>query len=309
MSWDYANYEFLISATLLVVTMFGMGWTLTVRDFLGVARAPRGIVLVLVVQVLISPLLAILLARILVVPHGIAIGMLLVAALPGGMFSNFLTHLGKGNVALSVAATAVCSLGCLVTTSFVLKTFGATRLPDDFAMPASRILSDIVLYLLLPLVAGMIGRRLRPERRSVMVRYCTRISIALLILMIVAATASGRLHLLAYGWRAPLAMVLFGAGSIWICYGLGILLRMRVKESYTAVIEVVVRNSHLGVMLKASLFPADGDDAVADAVLFTVLFYGFVSLALGLYEVVARRLRMGIHAWDESLKPEPVPPA
>ena len=112
MNLTYADFEFFLSAALLVSAMFGMGTTLTIRDFLDVARSPQGVLLVLAMQVLITPLLAIALAKIFMLPDGIAIGLLLVAAMPGGLFSNILTFLGRGNVALSVKpAASEMSLG------------------------------------------------------------------------------------------------------------------------------------------------------------------------------------------------------
>ncbi len=298
MNLTYADFEFLLSATLLVCAMFGMGTTLTVRDFINVARAPQGVLLVFAMQILITPLLAILLARVFVLPGGVAIGLLLVAAMPGGLFSNILTYLGRGNVALSVSATALCTLGCLVTTTFVLKTFGQTQLPDDFEMPAGRIVFDITFCLLLPLTLGMVVRRMMPVGYITLAKIFVRLSFALLTLLIAAGIASGRISVAQYGWRSPAALVVFVTLSIWICYALGMLVRMPLADSFTVAIEVVVRNAHLGVLLKAALFPASdsGADEVGNAVLYVILFYGVLSLGYGGFEVISKRMAWGVHS-------------
>lgn len=298
MNLTYADFEFLLSATLLVCAMFGMGTTLTARDFMDVARSPQGVLLVLAMQVLITPLLAILLAKVFVLPSGVAIGLLLVAAMPGGLFSNILTYLGRGNVALSVSATALCTLGCLVTTTFVLKTFGQTQLPENFEMPAGRIVFDITFCLLLPLGLGMVVRRIMPIRYVTVAKFSLRLSFALLILLIAAGIASGRISVAQYGWRSPAALCLFAAVSTWICYGLGKLMQMSLADSFTVAIEVVVRNAHLGVLLKAALFPASdsGADEVGNAVLYVVLFYGVLSLGFGGFEVFSKRMAWGVHS-------------
>ena len=105
MFWDYAFFEYYLSLALLTFAMFGMGTTLAPRDFIRVARAPRAVLLVLAMQVLVTPCVAIILSRTLSLPRGVTIGLLLVAALPGGLFSNLLTFLGRGNLALSITAT------------------------------------------------------------------------------------------------------------------------------------------------------------------------------------------------------------
>jgi BASS family bile acid:Na+ symporter len=295
MNWDYAFFEYYLSATLLVFAMVGMGTTLTPRDFWGVVRAPQGILLVLALQVLITPLLAMGLANSLALPQGVAVGMLLVAALPGGSFSNVFAYIGRGNVALSISATAVSTLGCLLTTSLVLTLFGGAHLPADFKMPVRRILGEITCCLLIPLLLGMLIRRLLPEYRQRVAKICIQTSLVMLLLVIVGALCSGRIQLAAFGWKTPVALFLFGVFSVWLSYGLGFVCRLPLADSYTIAIEVVVRNAHLGLLLKAALFPAVAGviDPVADGVLFVVLFYGGTSLFLASCEVFARRMKVG----------------
>lgn len=298
MTFEYAQFEYLLSAALLVLAMFGMGTTLRPVDFAGVARAPQGVLLVIFLQILVTPLLAIALSRVFSLPREVAIGMLLVAALPGGLFSNVMAFLGRGNVALSVSATAICTLGCLVTTTFVLKTFGSTQLPQDFSMPTGRILSEISLCLLLPLTLGMVFLRVWPQHARQTAKLCIRGSLVLLALIIMGSASSGRLDIGQFGWRTPIAIVLFQLSAIWICYLLGAIVRLPIADSFTVAIEVVVRNAHLGVLLKASLFPAGGGEAglIGNGVLYVVLFYGLASLAIGGFEVLAKRRHWGLFA-------------
>ncbi len=304
---NYADYEYWLSAALLVCAMFGMGATLTPRQFLDVLRAPQGILLVLLLQVLVTPLLALLLGRVFQVPREILIGMLVYAALPGGLFSNIITFLGHGNIALSVSATAISSLACLATTTFVLKAFGAAQLPADFSMPAGHILLEIGVCLLLPLAAGMVARRLAPAHAPLISLLCVRASLVLLAAVIVGAISAGRIHPAAYGWRTPLALLLFLALPVYLCYLCGWLLKLCWHDTFAICIEVLTRNAHLGVLLKASLFPSRGgtDDALGDGVLFVVLFAGFTALVIGGMEAFGKRRYWGVYA---SLRPPGVEP-
>ncbi len=301
MSWNYADYEYVLSAALLVIAMFGMGTTVTPRDFERVVRVPQGILLIVVMQALVSPLIAIGLARVFQLSDGVAVGLLLVAALPGGLFSNFLTYLGRGNVALSVSATALCTAGSLVTTSFILRVYGAAQLPDDFSMPVSRILFEITVCLLLPLLAGMWMRRRLPEHVEWTSKWCMNISLVLLGLVVAGALTSGRLKLSAYGWSAPLALLIFGIALVYLCCMVGKLIRLRDDDSFTVAIEVSVRNTHLGVLLKASLFPAQAgtSDPIGDGVLYAVLLYAGICIGIAISEVIAHRRGYGFYAPKE----------
>lgn len=293
---DFASIEYYLSVTLLVTSVLGMGATLTAREFGDVCRAPQGILSVLVAQIVMTPLLAIALANLLRLPSGVAFGLLLIAAMPGGLFSNLLTHLGRGNVALSITATAVSTLLCLISTSAVLQIYGATHLPADFAMPVGQILVDIACYLLAPLLIGMTIRRFWPVQAPVVSRGFIHLSTILLGLFIVGAIGSGRIEIASYGWRTPLSLLLFGALSMWSGVGAATLFRLARNDRFTVAIEVLVRNGGLALMLKAALLPsvAGVADPIGDGVLYVILFYVGVSLVIGLHEVCLKRLKWGV---------------
>lgn len=295
---EYAHYEHLLSIATLVSAMFGLGLMLTAGDFIRVFRAPQGILLILAVQVLLSPLLAILVARVFMVPPPVTVGLLVCMALPGGLFSNILTHLGRGNVALSISATAVCSLACLVTSTMILKVYGAAELPSGFALPVWSILQEISFYLLLPLALGMMVHRLVPRRAPLVANICLRTSMLLLALIVILAAAAGRVDITAYGWRSLFAIIALQIGLLWITLWLCRFLRFTSDNAIAIVIEVVLRNSHLGLLLKASLLPASEAStlAISDGVLFAVLVYGTISMIVCCAEVIGKRRGIGLYA-------------
>jgi len=295
MNWDYATYEYALSAALLTCAMFGMGATLKFSDFRGVFRAPRGLCLTIAMQIVVMPFVAILLAKLFALPTGIAVGMVLVAALPGGLFSNLATFIGKGNLALSVSATAVTSLGCLLTTVFVLKIFTAADLPADFSMPAGAILTEVAFCLLLPLVLGMVFYRMAPKASPKVSAWCVRASVVILLLIVVAALMAGRLQLTAYGWRTPVVLFLFAMIALWFTYGMAFLNRLNVDDSFTVAIEVLMRNVQLGLLLKAALFPASDTQhqEIADGVLYTLLLYGAITVVISASEIIGKFNKLG----------------
>jgi BASS family bile acid:Na+ symporter len=277
----YDDYEYLLAQIQLVLFMLGMGATLAPRDFVAVALAPRSLVVGAVCQFVLTPLLAVLINRLMDVEAGIAVGLILVSAMPGGQMSKLFTYLARGNVALSITLTGLGTLASLVTVPLLLEVLAADYLRDNsFTMPVTLVVRDVALYLLLPLLSGMMLGHFWPGRRVRFSRACIRVGLVFVAVMIAGSLMSGRIQPAAYGWQAPLAILLLCVGAMQLS-----MLPFRVlgwpKADAVAVgIEVTMRNINLALLLKALLFPAK--DAVGNGVLFVVLYYGGTALLAGL---------------------------
>lgn len=303
---DYATAEYTLAAAMLVTSMYGMGTTLTARDFVDVARSPLSLLVVLGMQWLAAPSLAVLLARVLNLSPGVAAGMLLIVALPGGSYTNLLTYLGRGNVALSVAATTLCTSLCLVTTPLVLKIFGQGLDVSGVVMPARLIITEIGCWLLGPLAAGMATRRFLPLAYATAGRWAIRVSLAVMAALFATLLAAGRLELFSQGWRAPLAVLLLAVVSLWMTYGVCVIARRSCSDTLAIAIEIVVRNGNLALLLQASLFVHPTDAAASMSgltgaasslgagALYAILVYVCVSLGIACIEVTAHRQSSGV---------------
>ena len=139
----YVEHEYWFAAIQLVLAMLGMGATLTGRDFRDVVREPFAVSLGTAIQLLAVPVTAYLFLRVLGVEGGVAVGIALIAAIPGGTVSNIFTFLARGNSALSISITALTTIACLVTTPFILSLLISQYLPPDFTMPRAQIVSEI----------------------------------------------------------------------------------------------------------------------------------------------------------------------
>ena len=291
---DYASYEYALASTQLVLAMLGMGALLSPRDFVLEIQAPRSLLTGLGFQWIAVPLIALALASTLPIPAGIAAGLIVVAAVPGGTLSNILTHFGRGNIALSISLTAITTVAALLVTPLLLHLMIAQHLPPDFSMPAASILREIILILLLPLALGMGVRRvLSLEHSESFSRWVIRASLAMIVLMAVGAGGSGRLDPQAYGIMGIVALVVFGLCvqlSAWFSTRL---MRLSVRDGLAIVIEATFRNMSLAVAIKALIFPArTGEmDPIGDAIFFTALLYGGVSLFMSILPVVWHRRR------------------
>lgn len=289
---DYARYEYALASSQLVLAMLGMGALLSPRDFVLEIKAPRSLLTGLGFQWIAVPLIALALASTLPIPAGIAAGLIVIAAVPGGTLSNILTHFGRGNIALSISLTAITTVAALFVTPLLLHLMISQHLPPEFSMPVSSILREIILILLLPLALGMGVRRvLSVEHSETFSRWVIRASLAMIVLMAVGAGGSGRLDPQAYGIMGLVALVVFGLCmqlSAWLGTRL---MRLSVRDGLAIVIEATFRNMSLAVAIKALIFPArTGEiDPIGDAIFFTALLYGGVSLFMSILPVVLHR--------------------
>ncbi len=121
----YPDYHQLVASTQLVLAMFGMGLVTRLRSFVEIILEPKPMIAGLLYQLIGIPLITAGMMALLDLPPEIVVGFFMVAAMPGGSMSNIYTHLGKGNVALSVALTGVMTLLALFTSPLILRLFAS----------------------------------------------------------------------------------------------------------------------------------------------------------------------------------------
>jgi len=290
----YIEYEYWFAAFQLVFAMLGMGATLTVADFGDVLKSPKSFTVGTIMQLIFVPIVAYLFISLAGIAGGVAVGVALIAAIPGGTTSNIFTYMAKGNSPLSISITGVTTLACLLTTPFILEVLITEYLPADFAMPTAQIVSDIALTLLLPLAIGMGILKALPKHAEFISKWCIRASLFGILLIIVGSSSAGRLDIDAFGGDNVLLVITFVIALTvagWILpkvFGL-------LKTDITAIqMEVVVRNVNLGVLIKASMFPVvvGASNTIGDMVLFTVLLYGAVQMLVAAVVIIHTRRRL-----------------
>lgn len=294
----YIEHEYWFAVFQLVTAMLGMGATLTPKDFREVMLEPKAVTSGSLIQILLVPLVAFIFMQIFGIVGGVAVGIALIVAIPGGTSSNIFTHFARGNIALSITITALTTLACLVTTPLILEMLIAKYMPADFVMPRGQIMKEIALTLLLPLAIGMGFLRFLPYRAEVFSKWCVRGSLLGLVMIVVGSTMSGRLDIDAFGVTNMLLIILLiltlALASWLVCRALG----LSSYDSTAIDMEVVVRNVNLGVMLKASLFPAviGQPDPIGDLVLFSLLLYGGLQMLIAAVLIGWRRRSIGMDA-------------
>jgi BASS family bile acid:Na+ symporter len=290
----YPQAEDPLARLQLVLFMLGMGATLRAADFAAVARRPRFLLAGAACQFLLTPFLAVLVNHAFAVPPGVAVGLILVAAMPGGTLSKVFAYLGRGNIALSISLTVCGTFAAMATVPLLLRLLAMEYVPAAFEMPVAKIVGDVALFLLLPLAAGMTAARRAPAHARTFSRWCIRLGFVVVAVMVSGSLGSGRIRPGEHGWGVPLAIITFCVAS----QQLGMLpfrLRGWPRPDCLAVgMEVTMRNLNLAFLIKAILFPPGTADVVGDGVLFVILFYAATAMACGLplalrYRWMARR--------------------
>ena len=286
----WADAERVLIPVQLLLAMLGMGATLSLREFRNVVRHPTGVSLGLGLQWLAVPLWGQLLIWAFSLSPGWAAGIILVTVTPGGAFSNLLTYLGRGHLALSISVTAVATVASTFTAPLLLRLLASSFLPEAFSFPTGRILLEVTLYLLIPLFAGIaIYTYLRQYAKTIS-KAAIWASMTLVLIIAAGALTAGRIKVAAHGWGPPLWTALFAVGihfaSLEVCRLLG----RTDDESVALAVEVSVRNGGVGLLLMQFFFPGQVEQ---DQALYTILFYTGLQIWIPLPAIL-------LHRWGRS---------
>jgi bile acid:Na+ symporter, BASS family len=235
---------------LLMLVMLGMGLTLSAGDFAAVGRAPRLVVLGVLLHYTVMPAAAWLVIRVLGLDADTAIGVVLVGATSAGTASNVISYLARGNVALSVTMTACSTLLAVV----MLPAIAWLLLGRLVPVPGGEMVLAVAEVAIGPVLAGMLLRRLlgpRVARLEPVLPLLSALAIAVVIAVIVGGNAS---RLAAAAPITLAAVVLHNSIGLAAGYGLARLARADEASARTIAIEVGMQNSGLAVVLALKFF-------------------------------------------------------
>jgi BASS family bile acid:Na+ symporter len=255
---------------LIGLIMFGVALDIRVEDFRRIAHDPRGPVIGLVAQFLLLPALTFVLVGVLDPAPSVALGMILVAACPGGNFSNFLTSYARGNAALSVSMTAVSTLLAIVMTPFNLqfwgsRTDGARDILTQVSLDPIDLMVTIVLILGLPLGLGMLTRQKRPELAARMRRGMRIFSLTMFFAFIAFALIANWSFFVAYIGVFALVVAAQNALALLLGYASATGARLPEYDRRAITMEVGIQNSALGLVIVFTFFDGLGGMAVIAA--------------------------------------------
>ncbi|HRF08109.1 MAG TPA: bile acid:sodium symporter family protein [Xanthobacteraceae bacterium] len=230
------------------VIMFGLGLSLTWEDFRRVARYPFAVGFGLLLQILLLPFAALLIAIWLKLSPNHALGLMLVAAAPGGATANIYSHLAKGDVALNITLTAVNSVLALLTLPIVVNLsleyfLGA----GQYVPPPHRKIIEVAAIILLPVVIGMLVRARAPEFATRMEKPLKLFSVLVLTILIFAAIYIERAKLLDSIIAVGAACVLFNVVSMMTGYLAPLALKLPERQAIAITMEIGIHNTALAI--------------------------------------------------------------
>ncbi|GAA4395565.1 bile acid:sodium symporter family protein [Ornithinibacter aureus] len=231
----------------LAVIMFGLGLSLTPDDFARVARHPRAVPVILATQILVLPLLGFAIAEVAGLAPELAVGLLLLAASPGGTTANLFSHLFRGDGALNITLTAVNSVVALVTLPVVVN-LAISRYLGDSSGVGMQLGKTVQVFaiVLVPVAIGMLVRSRSPQFADAADRPVRIASAVLLFLVVVGAIASednaGK-----YFAQVGLVMTIFCALSLTVGYVLPRLLGLTPAQCVASGFEIGIHNSTLAI--------------------------------------------------------------
>jgi len=231
----------LLIIPLLQIIMFGVGSTMGIKDFEGVIRMPRGVLVGLVCHFIFMPLIGYSVARAFGFPAEIAAGIILVGSVPCGLASNVMSYLANANLALSVTLTAVGTILAPLTTPFLMQWLaGAYVSVDFFAM-----MWDITKIVLIPIGGGLLYNHFLGGRFHWLDKSMPVLSMVAIAFIITIITAAGRESLLLVGPMLVLACLIHNLSGYFLGYLSCKLLRMDERTCRTIALEVGLQNAGL----------------------------------------------------------------
>jgi BASS family bile acid:Na+ symporter len=264
----------LILAVSLIVIMIGMGLSLTIADFRRVLQMPKAVFLGFLNQIILLPLIAFGLCYALDADPVIAVGIMILAACPGGATSNLLTLLAKGDTALSVTLTAVNSLITIITIPIII-TFSLDAFlgeNTEVNAPVIEMVTQLLVIIVIPLSIGMLIRKYSPNTASRLDKPVRIASGLLIALVIVGLVIKERAHLVAYFQMALLIALSLNIATMLVGYITSRLANLNFKQAITISIESGTQNGTLAISL-AVVTLARPDFAIAAAV-YSLIMYG-----------------------------------
>lgn len=235
---------------LLGIIMFGMGLTISAKDFSEVAKRPIQVAIGVVSQFLIMPLIAVALTVLIPLPPEVAAGVILVGCCPGGTSSNVMTYLAKGDLALSVACTSVTTLLAPVITPFLVWMFASTYLPVD----AGAMFVSILKMVILPLALGFAAQRFIPRLVDASLPALPLVSVTGIVLIVAAVVAASKGAIAQSGLMIFAVVVLHNLLGYAIGYMAARLTGLSLARRKAIAIEVGMQNSGLGAALANAYF-------------------------------------------------------
>tara|TARA_B100000963_G_scaffold357359_1_gene379381 strand:- start:57 stop:905 length:849 start_codon:yes stop_codon:yes gene_type:complete len=245
-----------IAPIALAVIMFGLGLGLEKKDFLRVLKTPRDFMIGLICQVILLPVIAFILIKIITLPVEIALGVMIIAAAPGGVTSNILTKFANGDVALSITLTAVISLISVFTVPFIVfysaSLIGVTEINTEISMLL--IALKMFFVVTVPVILGMVFRYLMTDlviSKSLIIQ---RLSVSLFLIVFISIWVEEWDKIISFFVRAGFITLVLNLVMIFVGYYVAKYFASGIEQRKCISLECGLQNGTLAVFVSSQLF-------------------------------------------------------
>ena len=263
--------------------MLGLGLGLKLEDFTRVLKTPKDFIVGFISQLIILPLVAYLLIIILKTPPEIAIGVMIIAAAPGGVTSNIMTKFADGDVALSISLTAIISLLSIITVPFIIFTsadlFGITNISQNISMVG--IALKMVMVVTIPVILGMIIRKFADSFISSKVEIFNKLNIVFFIIFFIAAFYEERENIISFIMQAGFITLILNITMMKIAYYIAKTFASGIKQRKCIALECGLQNGTLALFVSTQIFGTDIVYAIPTGAYALIMYItGFVFVYL-----------------------------
>lgn len=257
----------------LAFIMFALGLGLTFDDFARVARRPRDFLVGAMSQIVLLPAVAFLLVSVWSMPPQLALGVMIIAAAPGGVTSNILTAFARGDVALSISLTAVVSLLCVFTIPLIVVTSHGLLIGGDLGAEVSvaRTAIGVFAIVTVPVLLGLLVRRLAADFAIRFEPLARKISTVLFALVLAGAIYQGRDDIVPYFARAGLTTLVLNVTMMVLAYLVARIFASGPRQRVAIAIECGLQNGTLAIAVATLLF--GGGLAVVPAATYSLTMF------------------------------------
>ena len=240
----------------LAFIMFALGLGLTGTDFLRVIKQPKDFFVGAISQIILLPVIAFVLVKIWPISPELAIGVMIIAAAPGGVTSNILTSFARGDVALSVSLTAIISLLSVITVPFIIVTslglLGSENISQNISLTSMAI--SMFLIVTVPVIIGMIFRRFASNTAINFEPIAKKISVVLFIIVLLGAILAEKDNIVSYFADAGLITLVLNVIMMTVAFYVAKLLGTGNAQKKCIAIECGLQNGTLAIFVGTTLF-------------------------------------------------------
>ena len=240
----------------LAFIMFALGLGLTGTDFLRVIKQPKDFFVGAISQIILLPVIAFVLVKIWPISPELAIGVMIIAAAPGGVTSNILTFFARGDVALSVSLTAIISLLSVITVPFIIVTslglLGSENVSQNISLTSMAI--SMFLIVTVPVIIGMIFRRFASNTAINFEPIAKKISVVLFIIVLLGAILAEKDNIVFYFADAGLITFVLNVLMMVVAFYVAQLLGTGNAQKKCIAIECGLQNGTLAIFVGTTLF-------------------------------------------------------